>query len=267
MKRILFNILCAFLAFASCEKSQDKGLDNDRLVEWIFEAPQTKASLSANGTFSWSKGDEIAVWNSTGSAFVSFETFTGSGRFSADAPASAHFTDAAYHPASIAWGTGTVVLPSSYTLAELSVGKGMPMYAAVEEGSHILNFKHLGAYLTISISNVPAGDTQVIFSSDASLSGEFTVETINEEKVIRAASGSGSITVNISLTQIQDVKFTIPLPVGEYALTCTIPELLEVETDPVAFRRGHLYTLASIEANGCYHFTPTCETYDLDNWE
>lgn len=267
MKRILITILGLSFAFASCEKSSD-----EPMVEWTFEAPQTKASLSGSGAFSWAPGDEIAVWNGTASAFVTFATQTGSGRFTAQAPANAHFTAAAYYPASIATGTEAVSLPTSYTLAELSGGKGMPMFAAVENGNNILNFKHLGALLKVKVLNVPAGNVQIVLSSSSvSLSGGFTVTPSGGDRVISAQTGSATVALSLSLSDTQDVEFTVPVPVGTYALTCTVPERSPFLTDPVTFQRGHLYTLSTIDVENGGEFAQTCEVYELvddnNNWE
>lgn len=255
------------LAFVSCKKAADAPM-----VEWTFEAPGTKASLSADGAFSWAPGDQIAVWNSTTNAFVTFSTPTGSGRFTAQAPANAHFTQEAYYPASAATGLGAVLLSSEYSLSDLSSGKGMPMFAAVNDGSNILNFKHLCAFVIISVKDIPAEATQIhISSSTVSLSGEFEILTASGEKIIGAQPGSGSVTIPLSLSQTQDVTFTIPLPVGEYALSCSVQGTsTSVQTDPIAFQRAHLYALSSIDAGGD-RFAPACEVYELandnDNWE
>ena len=93
MKKI-FYILALGLACIGCSKKAD----NERLVEWSFEATYTKASIGlADGAFAWTPGDEVAIWNSTAGSFVNFSTRTGSGKFSALAPESASFSGTAMY--------------------------------------------------------------------------------------------------------------------------------------------------------------------------
>ena len=90
MKRII--IIIGVVLAVSCSKSQESPKVDDSMVTWVFKAPSTKASLNASGAFSWSKGDQIAIWDATSGSFITFTTGSGSGRFSATAPASANFT-------------------------------------------------------------------------------------------------------------------------------------------------------------------------------
>ena len=96
MKKLTYIVIAAasLMALVSCHRETA----GSNLVEWIFEAPATKAVLDRDGKFSWEASDRIGVWNATASSFVSFTTVTGSGKFRAMAPADAHFAGAAYYP-------------------------------------------------------------------------------------------------------------------------------------------------------------------------
>ena len=274
MKHFLPFLTLSLLAF-SCTRTAEAPL-----VEWTFHAPSTKASLNASGAFSWTEGDQIDVWNEASGAFVTFTSGNGSGRFSAQAPASAHFTTAAFSPAGIADGLGSVTLPAAYSKDELAAGRGIPMYAPVNEGSDLLHFKHLGAYLTIAIDHLPGNIDKLILSSPTvSLNGNFTLVEAAGEKEIRAATGSGSLSLTFAPGANQSIRLTVPVPTGTYALSYQAydgdtPEKFVRRTEDITFRRGHLYTLATADPvlEGEYLVLAlTCEEYDIhveDNlWE
>ena len=164
MKRLLLTLSLCLPVVLSCNKEPD----SVPLREWTFEAPATRAALSGTGAFSWNRNDRIAVWDETSSSFVSFTTSSGSGRFSATAPENAHFSTIAYYPAGIASGVGVISLPDAYSLDDLTGGAGIPMAAEVEDGSQILHFKHLTAYLTIPVSNLSSAHTITVTSPTVS---------------------------------------------------------------------------------------------------
>ncbi len=270
MKRIIL-FFSTVLTTLSCNRDT-----RQQWIEWVFDAPATKAVLSADGAFSWTQGDQISLWNTTSSSFVTFTTASGSGRFSAQAPASANFVGAAFYPATIATTPSVVTLPASYSMDALSIGAGMPMYAQVEDGSNLLHFKHLGAYLTIRINQVPGSIDQLRISSPTvSLSGGFPLTDAAGYKILQAADGTGDILVSFPHSGIQNYAFTIPVPVGEYSIRYAAgsagdPAVLQKYTDTIVFERAHLYKLSAAEPG--QDFAPlTCETFTLDNdndyWE
>lgn len=269
-------IMAGAVLAISCGKAVKASQSADDLVEWTFVAPATKASLSADGAFSWSPGDEIAVWNATESSYVTFRTGTGNGRFSATAPASANFTTGAYYPSAIVSGGG-VTIPSSYTVADLSSGAGMPMFAAVEDDSNLLEFRHVCAYLTVQARSLGNSiDRITVGSSTVSLSGVFVpADAGGGKREIRSASGSEVVSIGFTPSDNQDISFTIPVPVGEYSITIEagnedVSDVLSAETAPVNFLRGHLYTLSAI-GESVFSVTFTTEPYGLEpdsnNWE
>ena len=220
--------------------------------EWTFEAAYTKAAVSGDGAFSWSKGDGIAVWNSQNGGFVTFTSATGKGKFRAVAPANAHFTDAAYYPSGIAASTGTVTLPSSYASPEASAA-GFPMFAQVEENTELLSFKHLGALVELTLTNVPEGAIALVLSSPAvSLSGDFGISGSPAE--IQATSGNGAVRVTFPATAGgESITITVPVPVGSYPLSIALESPSNtlfslVGSENINFLRAHLYKPAPIMA-------------------
>ncbi len=230
MKKLQYIVIAAasLMALVSCHRETS----GDKLVEWVFEAPATKAVLDRDGKFSWEASDRIAVWNATASSFVPFTTVTGSGKFRGTAPADAHFEGAAYYPEGIAKG------PSKVSLG----GEAMPMCAILEEGSNVLHFKHIGAFVSISVINLaPEAESLVIFSDATALSGDVTLSDGVWMK------GGTPDELRIPVGGESAVQQVIPVPVGSYSLTYVIEnaahqELLRRETSgDWNFARATLY--------------------------
>ena len=251
-KQILF---CgAVLLVLSCSRVETDH-PAPEMKEWTFTAPATKASLAANGAFSWNQHDEIAVWDATTSAFVKFSSETGNSIFTATAPTDANFTDAAYYPYSSISNTGAFTLPPSYDAGDSDNGAGiLAMYAAVESEANVLHFKHQCAYLMYQIPDVPATVTKIEISGkdtsneSVSLSGDFIPVGQSGVKEIKASTGEGTVTVNYSLTgKKYMLTFTIPVPVGTYAISYKAyegdTECIQRHSDPISFQRAHLYKL------------------------
>lgn len=245
MKKTLY-IFISLLAFTACSRKAD----NDSMVEWTFEATYTKASIGiADGTFAWKPGDAIAVWNQTGSAFVPFTTVAGRGKFSALAPASSHFTDIAYYPASIAATTASVSLPAIHEDIAAAAAC-FPMAAALTEGDNLLSFKHLGALIAVNLANVPPEAEYLEISTPGkALSGSFEV-TSGE---IQAVTGTGAVRVKIALEDTDNLCILVPVPTGTYPLTITVaseaePDMFVVESiAAIQFKRANLYSLETLD--------------------
>ena len=249
MKSRASGLLAALLVTGACV---GKSPLEPAMREWTFEAAYTKAAVSGEGVFSWSKGDEIAVWNSQSGGFVTFTSVTGKGKFRAVAPANAHFSQAAFYPLGIAVSTGAVAMPSLYSSPEESAA-GFAMYSPVEENTELLSFKHLGALLELSLTGVPAGATSLVVSSPGlSLSGSFALSGSPAE--IQAASGSGTVRVAFPATESGDnLTITVPMPVGNYPLSIALEGPSETlfslaGSESITFRRAYLYKPAPIAA-------------------
>lgn len=274
MKRLMIFFGVVF-ATVSCGRTEvDRPAPE--LVEWTFTAPASKASLAANGAFSWSRDDAIAVWNSTSGSFVKFTSLTGNSIFTATAPDNAHFQGTAYFPYESVSGTETFTFPASYNAGDYNPYSGIiAMYSSVEEDSNVLHFKHQCAYLTCQIPDIPASVTKIVVSGiDVSLSGDFTPIDNAGVKEIRSASGDGTVTVNYALENKQYMlTFTIPVPIGRYAISYTAYEGEDVfsskSTDPINFTRAHLYKLydpSIYNRFGMVGYEEFELTDDTENW-
>lgn len=277
MKKI-FYIFALLLLGVSCSDKVDNApsIDGSKLIPWTFDAAFTKASIGiSDGAFSWNAGDKISIWNQTAGSFVTFTTTVGRGKFSALAPADAHFTGSAYYPSGIATATDAVVLPAVYSGPEASAAS-FPMVAEVSEESTLLSFKHLGAILLVNLKNVPAGANNIeISSSGKSLSGAFTVASGE----ISASDGSASVSVALSVARIQNMSIMLPIPVGTYPVTIKIgseeePAMFEIQSSAaITFNRANLYSLEVIDLNTGVTVIDSGETEDFtlendeDNWE
>ena len=251
--------------------SEDAQVPQTELVSYSFsatlEAPvsddpvEGKASISDAGVFSWSAGDEIAVWNAAESAFVTFTCNAGDGVFTASATPGAEFTKA-YYPASVAvaGNPDQVNLASSYSLAESTSGKFFPMVATVS-GSN-LAFTHLGSLLKFTINDVPADATSLtLTSATAVLSGNFAVQSGQ----INAGSGAGSVSVSISHSVKENLAFYFPVPVGNYSYTITLGDgtttmLTQATTSAKTLARASFHGLKALTVS-----SPTT-TYRVCGW-
>ena len=215
MKNTAYLILSALLAACACSKHD--GPAGEGLKKWTFSAdPSVKATIANNGSFAWSKGDEIKIWNSQSSDYVVFTDRVGKGVFTASAPQNSVFESAVY-PASVAATTSSISLPAAYTTSEAAAGKAFPMWAAVSEGTNALSFSHLGAILRFTVKGVCAGMTKIrVSSTDGSISGTFLLSG-SPLQIALQPGGTGDVTVNLgTVSETTDFLVSIPLPVGSY---------------------------------------------------
>lgn len=255
--------MSAALMLAACGKVSTE------LVEWTFTAsPSTKAAISDSGAFSWNAGDQIGIWNTTTSSFVTFTDAVGKGVYRASAPADAHFTTAIY-PASAAAGVSSVTLPAAYASPEASA-KAFPMTATVDEASNTLSFKHLGAILSLRITDVTADvKTISVTSADGSISGTFAVA----DGQIALASGTAGVDFSLSLSEKTDLALTLPMPTGTYEYKVTLgtasdPDVFSATTGPSkqTFERGKIYKpspVAFVNGSVIMEAGASVESYDV----
>lgn len=221
MKKTLY-IISVLLVLFSCGKQSIEETavvsDSDELVTWSFSTASVKAGITDAGAFSWTAGDQIAIWDNTTEENVTFMSKTAKGVFTATAPRSSEFVSAVY-PAAWASGASSVVLPSSYTAAEAEAGQLFPMYAKVNEGTNALEFKHLGALLRFSVTGLKEGLDKIrILSPDGGICGTFTFDSSVEYPTVMPDSDRASAAVNIPIapTAGSGYAVTIPMPVGTY---------------------------------------------------
>lgn len=219
-------LILILLAVPACREEQHNELhtsDVDLIA--AMQDDEIKANLT-EGRFTWSASDKISVWTTAGNFQVlslaegentSYAKFTGclvgenvSMSTCAVYPAGAH---------SLAEETLTVDLPSQYDLTEDISSVKMPMFAHLEADDTAF-FTSMGGIMSFSLTNVPAGVTQIVFESiDKDVSGSFTASITDDIPVLYASeiSGCNTITLMIQATsETANLNFYVPLPVGKY---------------------------------------------------
>ena len=225
-------ILAALIAVAatSCVKEvmQETGDLGNFTIRATREAcgdANTKASISSSdGTFTWSAGDAIGIWN--GSSFQELTTQN-------DKVASATFTgmisgtlqDCAVYPYAIVENSksvSTVTLPDTYEWKEGEVAS--PMYAAYDADG--LSFKHLGGVVMVTLNNVPATATKFVLSANKDITGDYTVTTDNDNnKCIQSAGTENTkneVAFTFTLKEVTNMVFYVPVPVGDYIFSLKV---------------------------------------------
>ncbi|MBO4434519.1 MAG: hypothetical protein J5769_03585 [Bacteroidales bacterium] len=225
MKKSLICIAALALIAASCAKEMDNfnessTIDNGSLIEYSFTAGvDTKGDLDfTTGSYSWTAGDAIAIWDSQNSKF---DTFTAQAdgattEFKGSGAADAVYTNA-YYPASLAdatAGANAIVWPASYE-SEAVAAKSFPLFAVNDGGT--LTFKHLGAILKISVNDVPSIVDAIEFSASKAVAGQLSVDnTIPSEP--KCIMGDGASTISISTAAASRTsatsEFYMPIPTG-----------------------------------------------------
>ncbi len=250
------TILALLAIIAGCAKEPAVlPVEEGGLVAYSFTATlppaDVKSTISDEGKFSWSAGDEIAVFNSAAGTFVTFKSEAGDGNFTAQATPGAVFTTA-YYPAAIAVASNpnAIALPTDYTQTVAAAGKTFPMKATAN-GS-VLEFDHLASLLKLTVNDVPAEATMLTLSSTKALGGVFEVgKDGNGEDAILASNGSGDIEIELSNSAKSNVTVYVPVPVGSYSYTLSVGDgsvimLSKSTTSDKTLERGSLHILKAL---------------------
>ncbi len=215
-------ILAALIvaAVTSCQKEymQETGDIVNFSIKATREAcddsdANTRATVSADGKFSWSAGDVIGIWN--GSSFQKLTTKDSGETATFTGLVEGTLSDYAIYPStvgkSVSSGSVTVTLPTSYEWKEGEVNA--PMLATYDAKS--LSFKYLGGVVVVTLKSVPKNATKFVFWTDKDITGDYTVNSDGEIK----SAGSDSnkeVTFTFSITKATDMVFYVPVPVGDY---------------------------------------------------
>lgn len=230
MKKYIFSILAvSALVIAACNKelpeneqvvSEEPGVEYEFTATLDDQEPETEASIdfASTGKVSWVQADKIAVWNASANSFVEFSVkelsadgYTAT--FSATVSGTPSFGKA-YYPASIAGASeNQVILPSSYA-STTAAADGFPMMSDTVIPGQPVTFKHLGSFLKLTLTGLPAGsDNLTVTASGASLAGTFTASFNGGAPTLTATSGTASLTVPATSG---DNTVYIPVPAGTY---------------------------------------------------
>ena len=237
MKKLHFVSLAALsILAASCSEFQQDELPNEGSIvaRAIMEEvnDKTKAVTDDEGSFTWSIGDAITAWSDAGAAVkmttsdegTSEATFTSNGMVSGKLgtiAVSPYNENHKYSDNSL-----TVHLPSEYGSfdEEYVLNTWSPMLAydasVTPSTSPTFEFNHLCGLVRFIVNNVPAGTAQFQFeAADKDICGDFSVDLAATEKVINAVEKTSNNIVTLKFKPsdaARDMKFFIPLPVGEY---------------------------------------------------
>lgn len=222
----LFINLFLLLAVA-CAKEELRAPDSfpEEHVEYnsylLAAEPQTRAAISDDYVeLSWDKKDTLSVYTTNG-RFVNYvydsQMEDGIVRFKGVLDQGEEVDSYAVYPAGdhcVVDGQLYVTLPKEYDYEQ---GRVKPiMKADISSSDKVLNFSHLGGMMAFDVKGVPVGSSAFQFSTSRHVTGLFGVN--GEEITAADEETSGIITFRFSsLKMVEDMKFFVPLPVGEYA--------------------------------------------------
>lgn len=237
MKKIsLLGITVSALLLSNCsnEEIMEKIPTGNVVVSATMEnGSDTRANVDDSGYFTWTKGDEIAVYTTNSQdRWVKFslkgEGGTATGSFTGTIVGDGITTSTcAVYPYNeskhtLNGNTLTFHMPDSYNYKEEG-NTNAPMLALISsEGSKDFPFKHLGGVLRFKVNNVPANTTQFVFTTSHQITGDFTVTDINDsEAKINTSTGpvsnKNTVTIKMEALAVPSNKiFYVPMPVGTY---------------------------------------------------
>ena len=242
MNKKLYIFLFSLILFA-CAKEKENPVEPEikgityTLKGYLSE--KTRALISDEGEFSWETDDRIAVLDSNSGDLCEFVCTNGDGEFTfTGEPGREYVFTKAWYPASMIKAEDEVTFPGTWNYADLSAAHNFPMSASVQDGN--MYFYHLCALMKITVNDVPKNATALTLSSPTvSLSGNFDVTDLGiddgridasgEDVVVEqdeiavksvpeidAETGTGSVSVQLSLTSKQNITVYVPLPCGSY---------------------------------------------------
>lgn len=230
MKKVLYTLAALSFVFVACNKQEivpeeDTSQEGELTTVTIKASngdADTKAAISDGLAFTWTAGDQIAVYTNTGK-YVSDGLASGGSK-------SAEFTVTlsgsregfAVYPASVAksWNRSslTLTLPSEYDLTKVS-GTESPLPMIAANISEALSFYHVTGLLRLTITNIPTGTNKIKLDFNGKkVSGDFTISSpIASTSSINAAASETEGDDIIWITDITgtaDLTVNIPLPTG-----------------------------------------------------
>lgn len=186
------------------------------------EASATKAAIADNLSFSWTPGDQIAVWagSETAGDYYTSATYVSGNRFSVQLSGTRR--NYAVYPAGIADRNNAtssslkVNLPAEYDFREVgSDYSPMPMLAVNTEGAN-LEFKHLGGLIRITIGSIPEGASYATVDLGKKINGSFPVHVASDGSYIVADESDGTTSTKFLIPSTGSVVLNLPVPTGEY---------------------------------------------------
>ena len=190
----------------------------------VMEGDQTRTSVTDEGAFSWSTGDQVWLQTTNGSVVGTLSSGAGSSRasfstgtFIGELTGKAVYPNNADH--SISGDELSFVMPASYDLGSSLTNTNAAMYGVDDDGT--IRFNHLGGVMRFVFKNAPAGTDKFQLTLDKKISGTFSADLMKEFPVIEtsATSAESEKTVTLkfdALQSVSDICLYVPLPVGTY---------------------------------------------------
>lgn len=199
----------------------------------------SRSNVTDDGYFTWASGDAISVYttNSDFKDFVISESDgvgTSKANFVGNLDNGVSVSTCAVYPAFSGEGghtydadnnSITFQLRETYDLEDNTENTNALMLALIGEDKDNLRFKHVGGVMRFVLQNVPKGASEFVFkASDKGITGPFVLDIDNEVLQINAKNFEENETVDDNVVSIKftplaeskDLKFFIPLPLGEY---------------------------------------------------
>ena len=223
MKLRLFSIFAlAGLLLSSCSVEEFPVTEHTILA--VMEGDQTRTSVTDEGVFSWSSGDQVwlqttnesvvgTLSSGAGTSRASFST----GAFIGDLTGKAVYPYNASH--SISGEELSFVLPASYDLGSNLTNTNAAMYGVDDNGT--IRFNHLAGVMRFVFRNAPVGTDKFQITLDKKINGTFAADLTEVLPVIETSAASSesekSVTLNFdALQSVSDICLYVPLPVGTY---------------------------------------------------
>ena len=190
----------------------------------VMEGHQTRTSVTDEGAFSWSTGDQVWLETTNGSVPGTLSSGAGTSRasfstgvFIGDLTGKAIYPYNAGH--SISGDELSFVLPASYDLGSNLTNTNVAMYGVDVDGT--IRFNHLAGVMRFVFKNVPAGTDKFQITLDKKINGIFTADLTEALPVIETSAASSqsekTVTLNFdALKSVSDISLYVPLPVGTY---------------------------------------------------
>ena len=223
MKLRFFSIFAlAGLLLGSCAVDDLPAEGGSIIAE--MEIDQTRTSVTDEGKFTWSAGDQVWLHTTSGSVLgtLSSGAGTSSAKFTYGGSVS-EMTGKAVYPYndghSVSGDVLNFVLPASYDLGSSLTNTNAAMYGVNVGGT--IRFNHLAGVMRFKFKDVPAGVNKFTITLDKKVNGTFTADLTADYPVIETSSASTAsektITLNFNaLPAKSDISVYVPLPIGTY---------------------------------------------------
>ena len=219
---ILLIVGIAAIAAACTHETNSSPVFREEALHARIASTRTSFSNSA-GLFSWSKGDDIAVYRTTNG----YETtpLTEDGCFNVHLSATETRDGFAIYPARIAKAESysasslTINLPTEYTIPSEGMGEEapLPMIAINDPEEEDLLFHHIGGLLQLTLNSVPYETAILSVDLGKRITGDFTISN----------PGSYIPQISTDATAGENVRFILDIPLSSprdgYILNIPIP--------------------------------------------